>query len=322
MISERTQQKLLSGNEGERQLAAKKLSAKMSKEARELLVQQLRVEKHSAVLEWLCIGVRYCMAFEAAEPLVQLLHNSMGDVRRFACEALEKVGSEKCVARLETTASSDSDYHVRLAAIKALAGIGIRLLEFADEIMTALDRAHKANKGDLAQAALVARNDVKKALEKSNGLTLFPSSLNEPLEATNASKTKDLDQLTKYLRAHNLEPEEIRYTVSVVRSIVRNKSVVQFQKRRGIENCQLCERPFFIQRNGKPYCQMAHIKALKDRGLDSTENTLLLCPNCHAEMDLAQDAEIEGEEIISITLPNCAAVRFQIEKGKAPKRID
>ena len=68
---------------------------------------------------------------------------------------------------------------------------------------------------------------------------------------------------------------------------------------------------------------MAHIKPLKDKGLDATENTLLLCPNCHAEMDLAQDASIiESEEIISIALPNRAVVRFQIEKGKSPQRVD
>ena len=248
MISEHTKQDLIFGNEGERQLAAKKLAAKMSKEARELIVQQLRVEKHSVVLEWLCIGVRYCMALEAAEPLVQLLHNPTGDVRRFACEALEKVGSEKCVSRLETTASSDSDYHVRLSAIKALSGIGVRLLKFVDEvdeIIEALKRVRKKNKGDLARAAAVAQNDVEKALQKSKELTLFDSSFSEALEVTTASKQKDLDQLEKYLRAHDLEPEEIRYTVSVVRSIVRKKKLVQFQKNRGVTCCQLCERPFF-----------------------------------------------------------------------------
>lgn len=321
MISERTKQKLLFGDEGERQLAAKKLAAKMSAEARELLVQQLRSEKHPAVLEWLCIGVRYCMAFEAAEPLMQLLHNSTGDVRRFACEALGKVGSEKCVSRLEITASVDSDYHVRLAAIKALAGIGIRLLGSALEVMDALKRVQKANKGDLALAAGVARNDVEQALLKTQAWTLFDSAFDQPLEPSDKSKKKDLEQLVKYLRSHDVAPEEARYTVSVTRTIVRNKSLRKRCAEEGWVACQICETPFFKTKSDELSFQMAHIKPLKDGGSDANENTIFLCANCHAEMDMAADTVKKEGNKISISLPSHPTVHFVVEKGKTPKRI-
>jgi HEAT repeats/HNH endonuclease len=322
MISENTKRQLHSSDPGQRQLAAKKLAKKMSAEARELIIQHLKVEKHPAVLEWLCIGARYTLALGAVEQLLVLLKSPTGDVRRFACEALEKVGGEGCVFSLRTVASSDADYHVRLAAIKALEMVGIRLQSVAPTVVQALDAVGRTNKGDLSRAAFAARDEVQRSLVKPQSLRMFGEEYLWPLEMGPDTKTKDLEQLEKYLKGHDLESYETKYVVSVTRSIVRKKSLRRRRKLEEVTACQLCDVPFFENQSGELYFQMAHIKALKDHGRDTIDNTLMLCAGCHAQLDMARDTGISfvGNEI-HISLPSGIEQRFKWCEGKPPQRL-
>jgi len=75
----------------------------------------------------------------------------------------------------------------------------------------------------------------------------------------------------------------------------RNAYVSEYAKRRANGICQLCEKLApFNNKNGEPYLETHHIKWLSKGGLDTIENTVALCPNCHRKMhvlDLEEDKE-------------------------------
>jgi 5-methylcytosine-specific restriction protein A len=57
--------------------------------------------------------------------------------------------------------------------------------------------------------------------------------------------------------------------------------------------CQLCGLPApFAGRNGRPYLEIHHIVPLAAGGLDTVENTVALCPNCHRKM---HELNLEGD---------------------------
>ncbi|MBX9610228.1 MAG: HNH endonuclease [Burkholderiales bacterium] len=61
--------------------------------------------------------------------------------------------------------------------------------------------------------------------------------------------------------------------------------------------CEGCKRaaPFKKRSNGMPYLEVHHVVPLSRRGADSLDNTVALCPNCHAErhdvLGMPQDTE-------------------------------
>ncbi|HDY7447493.1 TPA: HNH endonuclease [Vibrio vulnificus] len=42
--------------------------------------------------------------------------------------------------------------------------------------------------------------------------------------------------------------------------------------------------PFIKRSNGEPYLEVHHIIPLSQGGLDSLENVISLCPNCHRKI--------------------------------------
>ena len=323
-ISENTRQQLQSSDAGERQLAAKKLRYFKSAEARDLIVAQLKVETESEVLEWLCRGAKASLALDAEDTLCDLTTHPVGDVRCAACEALGRVGHRTDI--LSEVALQDADNHVRLAAIEALETYGKRhqdrgFIEILRDIADALiaDR-ERASLRDIGQAAKLAAIEVEKALDPPQ-LTLFEEEY-LAIEMTQGSKARTIKRLEKFLAMRGGWAEEIQYIVSLVRSIKRDGGLVTRRKNEGIENCELCSMPFFVQKSGRLYCQVAHIKPLNRFGLDRVENTLLLCPNCHAQLDMARDTKItHAENTIHIQLPDKTEATFQINAGQAPQKI-
>jgi 5-methylcytosine-specific restriction protein A len=67
----------------------------------------------------------------------------------------------------------------------------------------------------------------------------------------------------------------------------RNAYVIEFAKRRSNGVCELCEQPApFKTKKGEPFLEVHHIEWLANGGLDTIENTVALCPNCHRRMHL------------------------------------
>jgi 5-methylcytosine-specific restriction protein A len=67
----------------------------------------------------------------------------------------------------------------------------------------------------------------------------------------------------------------------------RNPYIVEYAKRRAAGFCQLCKAPApFNDSGNKPYLECHHIIWLSNGGEDTIENTVALCPNCHAKMHI------------------------------------
>ena len=62
--------------------------------------------------------------------------------------------------------------------------------------------------------------------------------------------------------------------------------------------CELCGEPApFTKPNGQPYLEVHHILRLAERGTDTPDNTVALCPNCHREAHLGTRAETIGQHL-------------------------
>ena len=67
----------------------------------------------------------------------------------------------------------------------------------------------------------------------------------------------------------------------------KNVYVAELARRKAKGVCQLCEQPApFKDRYGKPYLETHHIVWLSEGGEDTIDNTVALCPNCHARMHI------------------------------------
>ncbi|MGS0681834.1 HNH endonuclease [Shewanella sp. 30m-9] len=71
----------------------------------------------------------------------------------------------------------------------------------------------------------------------------------------------------------------------------RNIWVAEYTKRLANGICQLCHQPApFNNQKGEPYLETHHIVWLSRNGIDTPENTVALCPNCHKKMHVLDSA--------------------------------
>lgn len=72
----------------------------------------------------------------------------------------------------------------------------------------------------------------------------------------------------------------------------RDPSIAAYVKKRANGCCQLCgEKAPFADKNGDPYLECHHIEWLSKGGLDSINNCVALCPNCHRRMHILNDSK-------------------------------
>lgn len=90
-------------------------------------------------------------------------------------------------------------------------------------------------------------------------------------------------------------PSSERPVTSKQRS--RNEYVAEYVKRRAGGRCELCgnDAPF-LDKSGQPFLEEHHIIWLSRGGLDTIENAVALCPNCHRKMH-ALDLEQEKKKL-------------------------
>ena len=63
-----------------------------------------------------------------------------------------------------------------------------------------------------------------------------------------------------------------------------NYIIALIKQYRGHE-CQICSK-VIITKDGHKYIEAAHIDPKSEKGKETPDNILLLCPNCHKEFDL------------------------------------
>ena len=64
-------------------------------------------------------------------------------------------------------------------------------------------------------------------------------------------------------------------------------------------NCERCdaEAPF-VREDGTPYLEVHHVTRLADKGPDTIENAVAICPNCHRELHYGAEKEIKAIELV------------------------
>jgi 5-methylcytosine-specific restriction protein A len=107
---------------------------------------------------------------------------------------------------------------------------------------------------------------------------------------------KSREQKVRNLSLDELKEKAIRARKRVgertVQSVQyeRDQYIAQFTRKRANGICDLCLNPApFNDKNGRPYLESHHIEWLSKGGLDSIENTVALCPNCHRRMHILDD---------------------------------
>lgn len=101
-------------------------------------------------------------------------------------------------------------------------------------------------------------------------------------------KHKSRDQLIDELLKSKPKGDET-ITINKIQYKRDNYSIALIKQIRG-HKCQICSKEI-IKKDGNKYIEAAHIVPKSDKGKETPDNILLLCPNCHKEFDLG-DREI------------------------------
>jgi hypothetical protein len=83
-----------------------------------------------------------------------------------------------------------------------------------------------------------------------------------------------------------------RTAEAAVTQVLRNADVKKWVLSQAGGRCECCgsEAPF-SSADGRPYLEVHHIVRLADRGPDTVDNAVALCPNCHRELHHGQRAK-------------------------------
>ena len=102
-------------------------------------------------------------------------------------------------------------------------------------------------------------------------------------EENKSNNELEQDILNASIQNNGGEQEELE-DIKGKRYKRNNVIIVKIKLLRG-SKCQLCGTSI-IKKNGEPYIEAAHIKPKVDRGPETLDNILILCPNHHKEFDL------------------------------------
>ncbi len=104
----------------------------------------------------------------------------------------------------------------------------------------------------------------------------FERQLQESSKVEDEIRRKRLENAPK-------KPETVQIFQTVFK---RNTDVIAEVMKRANGFCEACGKPapFLRARDGKPYLEIHHKVFLADKGEDTVENAVALCPNCHREM--------------------------------------
>lgn len=104
----------------------------------------------------------------------------------------------------------------------------------------------------------------------------FENEVNESLDDSSENRQRRL--------ASRANKPKVVYRL--VQDYRRDPDVVAEALYRAEGFCEKCKEkaPFIKRSNGEPYLEVHHIIPLSQGGLDSLENVISLCPNCHREI--------------------------------------
>lgn len=106
----------------------------------------------------------------------------------------------------------------------------------------------------------------------------------------------ELQERAEKLSRTDLEPPENpippEVTESVSKSYKRDPWLVAWILKNAKGICELCgdEGPF--ESKGAPFLEVHHVQPLGKGGLDSKDNAVAICPNCHRRCHLSDDSDV------------------------------
>ncbi len=106
----------------------------------------------------------------------------------------------------------------------------------------------------------------------------------------------DFDTLEEKARNTDPRPQQVQQTIY---TYSRNNTLKNYVKRRSDYSCEMpsCNYQGFQKENGERYIEIHHVIPLSERGEDSINNTVALCPNCHRALHYASNRQ-ELREIL------------------------
>ena len=106
-------------------------------------------------------------------------------------------------------------------------------------------------------------------------------------EAVQKESNKSLNQLKKEAGKRATAPV---VSAATTKSYHRDSVIAAYVKKRANGYCELCgQMAPFMDVKGEPYLESHHIEWLSKGGLDSADNCVALCPNCHRKMHIKND---------------------------------
>lgn len=143
----------------------------------------------------------------------------------------------------------------------------------------------------------------QKVSELDSGRWLSTSkSSTESQNSIQDSKPKSPDEKLETLRKQAERDATTSVSVTTEKREVteydRSEKVRHYVKERADGVCEGCgEDAPFISRTGEPYLQAHHIHELADRGPDTPETVIALCPNCHYRVHHGNDGPDYNREL-------------------------
>lgn len=119
-----------------------------------------------------------------------------------------------------------------------------------------------------------------------------------------ANRRHDRERYLEFISQHSLNSKEKGSDIITLcgKQYKRDNVIIGKIKYLRGEKCQICGYSF-MQRNGRPYTEAAHIKAKSEKGDETPDNILILCPNHHKEFDLGKREILEHtKDHITFTL--------------------
>lgn len=107
----------------------------------------------------------------------------------------------------------------------------------------------------------------------------------------------DLSTPLAMLRAKAFDASEYSPTDEIGKKAVstyyrRSDDVRRYVKRRALGFCEGCGEPApFKTKKGNPYLEAHHVIRRADKGPDSPDTVIALCPNCHKRIDQGKDSD-------------------------------
>jgi predicted restriction endonuclease len=110
-----------------------------------------------------------------------------------------------------------------------------------------------------------------------NEAELFQAQASDELQA----KKLSMSELEK--RVRSIQHSRTLFIEVMQRQYLRNPFIAEYARRMANGICADCGNPapFRVKGTNEPFLEVHHILSLADKGEDTIENVVALCPNCH-----------------------------------------